>query len=122
MIGKTVLLVDDSRVARMMARAVIERHHPGWTVHEAGTGEDAVAIATSSHPDFILVDVNMPGMGGLAAAARLRELHPKAAVSMLTANIQEPVQHQAEHLGVGFITKPIREDALLAFLTVGDAG
>lgn len=119
---RTVLLVDDSRVARMMARAVIEKRRTGWTVHEANSGEDAIAIAATCRPDFILIDVNMPGMGGLAAAQRLREMHAGASISMLTANIQEPVRHQAEGLGVGFITKPIREDSLLAFLTVEEAG
>ena len=116
MTKKTVLLVDDSRVARMMARAVVEKAHPGWTIIEAADGEAAIAAARTAPPDFILVDVNMPGIGGIDAARQLHALVPAAAITLLTANIQDPVRHQAEAIGVGFMTKPINEPALVAFL------
>jgi CheY-like chemotaxis protein len=116
MMAKTVLLVDDSRVARMLARAAIERIHSDWSIVEATSGEEALALAKAAAPDFILVDVNMPGIGGLAAAGLLREMCPAAGISLLTANIQDPVRQQAEGMGVGFLTKPVREDKLLAFL------
>ncbi len=116
MATKTVLLVDDSRVARMMARAVVEKAHPDWTVVEAADGEAALVVARAAPPDFILVDVNMPGIGGVDAARQQRLLAPAARVSLLTANIQDPVRHQAEAMGIGFLAKPINAEALVAFL------
>lgn len=116
MTDKTILLVDDSRVARMMTGAAILRLRPDWRVVEAGSGEEALAAAAVDRPDFILMDVNMPGIGGMAAAERLRGDFPDAAISLLTANIQDPIRDHAERIGVGFLIKPLREDALARFL------
>jgi len=117
--AKTVLLVDDSRVARMMTRRVIEVKRPGWQVVEAASGEEALELVHTAKPDFVILDVNMPGMGGLEAARRLKELQPGLSVTLLTANIQDPVRVQAEGMGVGFLTKPVRDTELLAFLAAG---
>jgi len=116
MSGKTVLLVDDSRVARMMTRRLIEVDRPGWTV-EAVSGEDALDKLAQSKPDFVVLDVNMPGIGGLETARRMREQAPALPITLLTANIQDPVRHQAEDLGVGFLAKPVRPEELQAFLS-----
>lgn len=117
MSGKTVLLVDDSRVARMMTRKVIEVNRPGWTVVEAATGEEALDQIAQARPDFVVLDVNMPGIGGLETARRIRALRPYLPITLLTANIQDPVRAQAVDLQVGFLTKPLRDAELLAFLT-----
>jgi PleD family two-component response regulator len=61
----TVLIVDDSRVSRLVARQYILTLQPGWTVIEAGTGEEALAKAPEAQPQLVLMDVNMPGMGGI---------------------------------------------------------
>jgi CheY-like chemotaxis protein len=116
MTEKTILLVDDSRVARMMTGAAILRLRPGWRVVEAGSGEDALIAAATARPDFVLMDVNMPGIGGMAAAEHLRRDFPDAAISLLTANIQDPIRDHAERIGVGFLIKPLREDDLARFL------
>lgn len=113
---KTVLLVDDSRVARMLTRKVIETNRPGWTVLEAGCGEEGLSLLAQSQPACIFLDVNMPGIGGIETARRMRALAPAVRITLLTANIQDPIRHQAEELGVGFLTKPVRDEALLAFL------
>ncbi|EME68359.1 CheY-like receiver protein [Paramagnetospirillum caucaseum] len=119
MTSRTVLLVDDSRVARMMTRSVVERSCPGWTILEAATGEEALDLAAASAPDFVLMDVNMPGMGGLETARLFRQRFPAAALSLLTANIQDFVRDEAAHLGIGYISKPLRDDLLVGFLTGG---
>lgn len=119
MADKTVLLVDDSRVARMMVRKMIEQNRPGWMVVEAVDGEDGIAKFQAAHPDFVIMDVNMPGISGIEAARRIKAGSPDAVISLLTANIQEPLRLQAAELGLGFMSKPARDDALLAFLTVG---
>lgn len=119
-VKKTVLLVDDSRVARMMTRKMIETDRPGWQVVEAGTGEEALEVYSRVLPDFVIMDVNMPGMGGLEATKRLKAVYPQAVVTLLTANIQDPVREQAEEMGVGFMSKPVRGDVLMAFLSVDE--
>lgn len=117
---KTVLLVDDSRVARMMTRKMIETDRPGWQIVEAATGEEALEVYSRVLPDFVVLDVNMPGMGGIEAAKRLKAVYPQAVVTLLTANIQDPVRDQADSLGVGFMSKPVRADVLMAFLSADD--
>lgn len=119
-VKKTVLLVDDSRVARMMTRKMIETDRPGWQVAEAATGEEALDVYSRLLPDFVIMDVNMPGMGGLEATKRLKAVYPQAIVTLLTANIQDPVRDQAESMGVGFMSKPVRGDVLMAFLSVDE--
>lgn len=106
---KTILVVDDSRVSRMMIRAFIAAKHPDWRIEEACSGEEALEKVRSIVPDLISLDVNMPGMGGLAAAELLHTECPQARISLLTANIQEATRNKAEALGIGFVEKPITE-------------
>jgi CheY-like chemotaxis protein len=108
----TVLIVDDSRVSRLVARQYITTLHPGWTVVEAGTGEEALAKAPEVQPQLVLMDVNMPGMGGLACAEQLRALLPAAHISLLTANVQDATRQRASEIGVGFMEKPITPERI----------
>ena len=114
--SKTVLVVDDSRVSRMMARQFILAKQPGWRVEEAATGEQALEMAQAMTPALILVDVNMPGMGGLAAAGQLRTMCPGAHVSLVTANVQNTTRNRASRMGIGFMEKPITEARIHALL------
>ena len=106
---KTVLVVDDSRVSRLMARQFILSAQPDWQVEEAATGEEAIGKAQASAPALIIIDVNMPGMGGLAAAEQLRTICPSSHITLLTANVQNATRNRAAELGVGFMEKPITE-------------
>lgn len=114
--AKTVLVVDDSRVSRLMARQFILSARPSWTVEEAATGEEAITKAQAIDPQLILVDVNMPGMGGLAAAEQLRAICPAATISLVTANVQNATRNRATELGVGFMEKPITEARIHALV------
>lgn len=120
--GKSVLLVDDNRVARMMLRLVIAELRPDWKIAEAQSGEDALALAARESFDVLLIDVGLPGMSGLDVAARMKERFPEAAIAMVTANIQRPVRDRAASLGAAFIEKPLKPEALLEFLTKAEAG
>ena len=116
---KTVLIVDDSRVSRMMIRAMILDKHPDWVVEEATSGEEALEKIHTLVPHLITLDINMPGMGGIAAAEALLKKCPGAKIVLLTGNIQESSHRKAEHLGVGFVEKPITESCVanvLAYL------
>jgi CheY-like chemotaxis protein len=107
-----VLIVDDSRVSRLMAKQYILALHPDWMIEEAATGEEALEKAALLQPQLVVLDVNMPGMGGVAAAEQLRKLLPSAHISLLTANVQDATRARAEDLGVGFMEKPITAERI----------
>lgn len=105
----TVLVVDDSRVSRMLSRQFILQKHPGWNIVEAASGEEALDKLSSLAPDLILLDVNMPGMGGFAAVEKIRQLRPGSRITLLTANVQDATRERAQGMGVAFAEKPITE-------------
>jgi len=111
-----ILIVDDSRLSRMISRQFVTNLHNDWKIDEAGTGEEAIALAATTAPYLILLDVNMPGIGGLETASRIRTSHPQTHIVLLTANVQHSVQAFAEELGLGFLPKPLKEPQLHALL------
>lgn len=81
----TVLLADDHALIREGVRAYLETR-PGITViGEAGSGEEAVRLATEHAPDVAVMDLLMPGMGGVEATRRLRAVSPSTRVVVLTS-------------------------------------
>lgn len=112
----TVLIVDDSRFARLMIRTFITNVHPDWAFIEASNGQEALEKTAACTVDVMSIDLNMPGMDGLTLATHLREKHPMARITLVTANIQESVRQRAEAAGVGFIAKPITEANTEAFV------
>jgi two-component system chemotaxis response regulator CheY len=104
---KIVLLVDDSRVSRMMLRSLITAEDPSWQVFEAGNGAEAVSMAEQHQPSLIILDINMPVMDGFEAAALLRPMLPNATLLFLSANVQASSRERAEALAVHFLAKPI---------------
>lgn len=115
----TVLVVDDSRVSRMLSRQLILHRHPDWTIAEAASAEAALDQLATLTPDLVLLDLNMPGMGGLAAIEKIRQARPGARITLLTANVQDAIRDRATALGVAFAEKPITEsriDQILASL------
>jgi CheY-like chemotaxis protein len=113
----TVLIVDDSRLSRMMIRAFITQAHPDWTIIEASNGPEALEKTATQTVDLMTIDLNMPGMDGLTLATQLQHTYPTAYITLITANIQESVRHHAEAAGMGFIAKPVTEDNVLACLS-----
>jgi two-component system invasion response regulator UvrY len=87
--GIGVLIADDSSTFLRAGVAVVEST-PGFAVlGTAGSGEQAIAMATGTDPDLVLLDVRMPGMGGVQAAARIHEAQPAAVVVLITAETSE---------------------------------
>jgi DNA-binding NarL/FixJ family response regulator len=114
------LIIDDSRVSRMKIRAMLQERLPDSTFLEAGTGEEGLDLARAEHPSLITIDINMPGMGGLAAAERLRIVSPDSKLVLLSANIQDSVRQRAENLAISFVEKPINEATINKILTLLD--
>ena len=87
MSGSVRLLVADDSSAFLDATIdVIEAIDGFEVVGTATSGEAAVALAASTLPDLVLIDVRMPGLGGIAAAQRIREQQPATLVVMVTAD------------------------------------
>jgi len=69
-----ILIVDDSKLARMAAAKALNSLRPGWERVEATNADEALALARQSSFDIALLDFNMPGRDGLSLAADLRDL------------------------------------------------
>ncbi|NYZ14792.1 response regulator [Azospirillum sp. RWY-5-1] len=111
----TILVVDDSRLARDMVASVIGALRPDWTVIVATDGKDALAKVEGAEPQAAVLDFNMPGMDGLALAEILRERFPGALLGLLTANVQDALRRRAEAVGCRFIPKPVTADKMREF-------
>ncbi len=72
----SVIVVDDQAPFRLAARAVVRRTEGFELVGEAANGLEAISLADSLHPDLVLMDINMPEMGGLEATRRIVADHP----------------------------------------------
>jgi two-component system, chemotaxis family, chemotaxis protein CheY len=110
----TLLVVDDSKVSRMLLKANIANLRPNWDVTEAAGGEEALTLMQSVVFDYIIADINMPGMDGLELLGHIRRDHIGHRVCLLSANMQRDTLDQATALKAGFIRKPITEESVSA--------
>jgi len=113
---KRVLLVDDSRVSRLMLKAIITSKYSDWEVMEAENADIALSLCLKGGFNFITLDMNMPGRDGLTVSPELQEACPDAKIALLTANFQERVKTKAEEQGLTFLPKPITEEKILSYL------
>jgi two-component system, sensor histidine kinase and response regulator len=116
--GLAVLLAEDNRVNRQVALGMLERL--GCRVQAVGNGADAVTLAGRNHVDLVLMDCQMPGMDGYAAARALRERFPAAQLPIvaLTADAMEGTRERCLAAGMDdYLTKPLRLEQLQAALT-----
>ncbi|MET9088006.1 response regulator transcription factor [Streptomyces sp. NPDC004237] len=79
-----ILIVDDHPVVRFGLRGMLETYDDLRVVGEAGSGDEAIALATTTGPDVVLMDLRMPGTDGATATARIRQEHPGIRVLVLT--------------------------------------
>ncbi|MCR5874534.1 response regulator [Phenylobacterium sp. J426] len=113
----TVLIVDDSKLARIVVGKAVAALQPEWTRVEAGNADEALAILAAQPVDVVLLDFNMPGRNGLELAEELRGRFPDMPIALATANVQDEVIERARATGATFVPKPITEDGLRGFLS-----
>ncbi|TML10205.1 MAG: response regulator transcription factor [Actinobacteria bacterium] len=111
-----VLIVDDHPLTRD-ALAGLLTHHDFSVVGDAASGEDAIELAREVQPDLILLDLSMPGIGGLGALPLLREAAPDCEVVMLTASVAEENLLASIRAGAaGYLLKTEPPERIVEFL------
>ncbi|WP_260291572.1 response regulator [Sedimenticola hydrogenitrophicus] len=101
-----VLLVDDHELVRTGFRHILQDSPGIEVVGEAESGEDAVIKAKQLKPDLVLMDINMPGIGGIEATRRIRRQNPATQVIAVTVLSDAPFPEQLHEAGaLGYLTK-----------------
>jgi DNA-binding NarL/FixJ family response regulator len=111
-----LLIVDDSKLARMSAAKALNALYPDWIRLEASNADEALSLAKETAFDVALLDFNMPGRDGLQLASDLLALRPSIPLAVISANHQEEIVERARGIGAAFLHKPLNEQALGAFL------
>jgi two-component system KDP operon response regulator KdpE len=112
MSAETILVVDDEPQLRRVMRATLS--DLGYVIVEAKTGEEAIEKVTQAHPDLILLDLNMPGIGGLETCRLLRS---SIDVPIIILSVRNTEAEKVQALDAGaddYITKPFGVQELLA--------
>lgn len=118
-----VLVVDDHPLLREGVCAVINTQDDLSIVGEADSGEEAVRMYERHHPDIVLMDLQMPGMGGVAAIETLRRSHPSARIIVLTTYSGDAQAMSALRAGAaGYLLKSSMRTDLLDTIRSVHAG
>ena len=101
-----VFLVDDHELVRTGIRRILEDVRGIKVVGEAQSGETAVTFCRQHHPDVILMDMNMPGIGGLEATRKILRIRPDVRIIVLTIHSENPFPTKVMQAGAaGYLTK-----------------
>jgi CheY-like chemotaxis protein len=114
--GYRILVVDDSKLARMAVAKALTALQPDWSRIEAANADEALALAKTDAFDLAILDFNMPGRDGLVLAAELRALKPAMPLAVISANHQVEVVTRAREVGAAFLQKPLTVKAMGDFL------
>ncbi|HTH77404.1 MAG TPA: response regulator [Ramlibacter sp.] len=112
--GKSILVVDDTRSMRKMVAAVLEQ--AGYEVAEAGDGVDALDIAKGRRFDLVVTDHNMPRMDGVTLVRELRGIpdYDHVALIVLSTEVDPAVKQKGREAGAtGWMAKPFDPQRML---------
>lgn len=109
-----VVLVDDHPIVRDGLKTLLASLDEVTVVGEAGSGEEALAVAKAAAPDVVIMDIDMPGMGGIEATRRLRAELPRSAVLVLTMYDEDDLVFAALRAGArGYLLKGAQQQDVL---------
>jgi len=109
-----VLIADDHSIFRIGLRRTLESAPDMVVAAEAATGEETLVKARQSNPNVVLLDVSMPGRGGVETAQELKRVNPRVRVLMLTMHPEDQYAVLCLKLGAdGYITKDVPPEVLL---------
>ncbi|MBI2853417.1 MAG: response regulator transcription factor [Chloroflexi bacterium] len=104
--GIKVLVVDDHAIVRESIRLVLRKYDDIEVIGEAGEGAQSVELVENLKPDVVLMDMSMPGMGGIEAIKLLRQAHPEVQIIVFTVHESLEYMRRAVSLGVaGYVLK-----------------
>ncbi len=109
--GRILIVDDEPQIRRVMKTALAVN---GYQAYEARSGEEALELIRTEPPDLILLDLNMPGMGGMAACAAIRQISD---VAIIVLSVRDREKDKIVALDAGaddYITKPFSVDELMA--------
>ncbi len=110
-----IMLVDDHRLVRAGLKRVLQEVPDMEVIAEASSGEEALDLLRSQTPDVVLMDINMPGIGGLEATRRLLQKLPAARVIVVSMHLEEPYPSRMLAAGAaGYISKDSAADEVVA--------
>jgi len=118
-----LVIVDDHEVARRGIRLVLSANPDLEIVGETADGEEAVEKARNLHPDIILLDISLPGISGIEAARRIREVSPDTRVVFVSQH--DSIRTAKDALDTGASCYVVKSDAgrdLLAAIEAARAG
>lgn len=109
-----VMLVDDHALVREGTRRLLETESDVEVVAEAASGEEAIEAAKRLHPDIAIMDIAMPGMGGIEATRAIKDCCPETAILVLSAYDDEPYLIALLEAGAaGFLLKNVHGQELI---------
>lgn len=110
-----VLLADDHAILRSGLRLLLTSEPDIEVVGEAGNGEEAIRLTSELQPDMVLMDISMPGLGGIEATARIKERWPATRVLILTMHENEEYLFRTIHAGgSGYVLKKSADTELVS--------
>jgi two-component system, NarL family, invasion response regulator UvrY len=118
-----IMLVDDHRLVRAGLRRVLQEVSDMSVVAEASSGEEALDLAREHSPDVVLMDINMPGIGGLECTRRLLQRSPTTKVIAVSMHMEEPYPSRFLAGGAaGYLSKDSAADEVAAIRRVHAGG
>ncbi|MBL4909701.1 MAG: UvrY/SirA/GacA family response regulator transcription factor [Alteromonadaceae bacterium] len=109
-----ILLVDDHELVRTGIHKILNDVKGFKVVGEAQTGEEAVQYCRKSEPDVVLMDMNMPGIGGLEATKKILRYTPDVKIIVLTVHSEDPFPTKVMQIGAsGYLTKGAGPDEMI---------
>jgi two-component system response regulator NreC len=118
-----LLLVDDHAVVRSGLRMLLESEADFEIVGEAGSGWEALRAVAETHPDIVLMDIGLPDISGIEAAAEIKRLRPETAVVALTIHEDEEYFFKMLAAGAsGYVPKRAAPEELLTALRAAASG
>lgn len=118
-----IILVDDHALVRNGIRRLLEDTKEVKVIAEADSGEDGVKLAIDLKPDIVLMDINMPGIGGIEACHRIIQRNPDQKIVILTVHTEQSFPKRLLEIGAkGYLTKECAIDEMLSAIKSVFAG